>query len=431
MIKSFAFSAGLMLSPEVLIIVGHLAGRMPTVFLLLLGAGALCHTLTSSVYSRVVHSQFGRFSGEAEFIRHALGPRHALVFSLFPRLLMFFCLATSVLATAGYALNEVFVYWFPNLGFSFCLIGLILALNLAGERAVNLGQVLFVSVSILGLLVLVIVGFARLDSFGSAAPLVASPGHEVLDHLFWPLAVFVGFELSLFSWTGRNPGLFPVRAMVSAILGIGSLLALWGLVSLAHVSSERLTESTLPHALAARVIMGQWGRIIMGVAVISSACGAVNVLLASVSRLMSTMAQDGLIPKVLVQIRGFRLVPPLLLGGGVFAMLGAGMAGKPILSDFTLAATWFWLASYGAMHLSFQLKRGFMPGEWRVFRQRIMGLLSFGALLFICFALVAFFFSLNRPDAFKLVEILIAVLAFSVAGSAVLLRLGREGARSF
>lgn len=428
MIKSFVFSAGLMLSPEVLIIVGHLAGRMPTAFLLLLGAGALCHTLTSGVYSRVVMSQSGRFSGEAEFIRHALGPGHALVFSLFPRLLMFFCLAVSVLAIAGYVFNEVFVYWFPNLGFSFSLMGLILALNLAGERAVNLGQVLFVSVSILGLIVLVIAGFARLDSFGRAAPLVPLPGHEILNHLFLPLAVFVGFEFSLYPSMGQNPCPFPARAMVSAILGIGSLLALWGLVSLAHVSPEKLAESNLPHSLAARVIMGQWGRIIMGVVVISSACGAVNALLASVSRLTSTMAQYRLIPKVLAQIRGFSLVPQVLLGSGVFAMLGAGMAGKPILSDFTLAATWFWLASYGALHVSFQLKRGAMPGEWGLFRHRIMGLLSFGALLFICFALVTFFFSLNRPDAFKLIKILIAVLAFSIACSAVLLRLGREGA---
>jgi amino acid transporter len=425
MLKPFVFSAGLMLSPDILATVGNLAGRMPAFFLLFLGAGALCHTVTSRVYSAALDPRVGPFAVETELIRRALGPGYALFFSLFPRLLMFLCLSTSVLATAGYVFNEVFVYWFPNLGFSFCLLGLLLALNLSGKEAANLGQVFFISVSILGLLVLVIAGFARLDLFGREVPAVGSQGYEVLRHLFPAFIIFVGFELSLFSSTDPKPALFAPRAMVSAILGIGLVLGVWGLLSLAHVSPERLAESALPHALAARAIMGQRGRVVMGIVAISGACGAVNALLASVSRFVSAMAQDGLIPTALVQVRGRPLVAPALLGVGGFAMMGAGMAGSPMLEHLVMAGAWFWLASYGAVHLSFQLTKGFMSKERSGLRQRIMPLLSLGSILFIGFVLVAVIFSIERPDALKLVKILITVPAVSVTCSAVLLRLKR------
>lgn len=424
MVKSFAFSVGLMLSPEALTTIGNLAGRMPAYFVILLSAGVLCHTVTSRVYGVSVHPRVGRLTGETDLISHALGPGPALFFSLFPKLLMFLCLSTSVLVMAGYAFNEVFVLWFPNLGFSFCLMALVMALSLAGARTANAAQVLFITVSALGLLVLVAAGLATVDYPGGDTVDIAFPGREVLSHLFFPLMILIGFELSMFSSTDGKPPLSAVRAMVWAVVGMGFFLGVWGLVSLAHVSDGTLAASTLPHSLAARVIMGRSGRLIMGIVVISGTCGAVNVLLASVSRLVSAMARDGLIPAALVSVRGRAVVPPVLLAGGVFAMMGAGMGGKPILADLTMAAAWFWLASYAVAHLSFQVARGSMSGTG-VFLGRVMPALSAGSLLFLALALAWVFFSIEAADASRLAKVLIAYLAFSAACAAVLLRLRR------
>jgi hypothetical protein len=140
------------------------------------------------------------------------------------------------------------------------------------------------------------------------------------------------------------------------------------------------------------------------------------------------MARDGLIPVALVQVRGRPLIAPALLGGGVFAMLGAGLAGAPILEYLIMAGAWFWLASYGAIHLSFQLMRWPGSQEGSVFWRRILRLLSLGSLLFIGFVIVAVIFFLERPDALKLVKVLITALPLSFLCSAFLLRLALEKA---
>jgi hypothetical protein len=59
------------------------------------------------------------------------------------------CAATGILATAGYVCNEMFLYWFPNLGFSFCLLGLLLVINRIGHRFSETAQIGFVAKCIL------------------------------------------------------------------------------------------------------------------------------------------------------------------------------------------------------------------------------------------------------------------------------------------
>jgi amino acid transporter len=421
MLKSFAFSAGLMLSPDMLTTAGNLAGRMTSLFLLFLGAAAFCHIVTSRVYGMGLKLSHDRaYAGETELIQRALGPGWALLFSFFPRLLFFLFLSTSVLATAGYVFNEVFAYWFPNFGFSLCLLGLLLALNILGKGPADLVQVVFVSVSLLGLLVLALVGFATLDPSGEKI-ILAYPGRGLLGYMFFPLMIFVGFELAFFSSKGEKPVSFHLRSMLFAILGIGLLLGAWGLASLAHVAPERLSQSTLPHVLAARSIMGQSGRVLIGVVAICGACGAVNVLLASLSRLMQAMAQEGLIPKAMVQVRGRPLMPPCLLCGAVLVMMGAGMAGSPNLFHLNMAGAWFWLASYGVVHLSFLLTREYRSQAW--FWRRVIPVLSSGSIFFIVSVLATVFFALQRADALNLLKMVILLLALSVICSVALLRL--------
>jgi len=363
----------------------------------------------------------GRGSGDIEFIRSTMGPAFAVVFLLFPRVFMCVCLSTAVLATTGYAFNEVFVYWFPNLGCSFGLMGLILALNLFGKRGVDLSQVVFVSAALLGLLVLIIAGIGASDSDGGEAFFASdAPRRTALRHLFSAMAVFIGFELSLLSASDRRTGAHAIPAMFWSLLGIGFILGSWGLVSMFHVPPERLADSTLPHMVAARVVLGQWGRVGMGIVVICGTCAAVNVLIAGISRMVFRMTQERLVSAGQVQIRGRPLIPPLLTGAGVFTMLGTGMAGKPILVELNVAAAWFWLAAYGAIHLTFQMKAEWMPKAWSVRRRRIARILSIGSLLGIGLALASVFFYLDRSEAVTLIEILVVALALSITLAMVL-----------
>ena len=62
--------------------------------------------------------------------------------------------------------NEVFVYWFPNLGFSFCLLGMVVGLNLAGSRVATLAQLSYVALALGGVLGLAGLGLLGLGRLG-------------------------------------------------------------------------------------------------------------------------------------------------------------------------------------------------------------------------------------------------------------------------
>ena len=163
----------------------------------------------------------------------------------------------------------------------------------------------------------------------------------------------------------------------------------------------------------------------MGIVEIGGTCAAVNALLASVSRIMTGAAGGGMIPAALVKVKGRRVIPPALLGAGIFGMLGAGMAGSPILEQFSLAAWWFWIASYGALHLSFQLAGSAARRREQGLRGRLLRVLSLGSLLFIGWALVSVFPLLERTEAMRLAGIIAAISLSCAVCSAFMVRFER------
>ena len=110
-----------MVSPETFTVVGNSAGKaghgVGGVILLT----GLIHVLTTLDFGRMF-AQYPGLSGEACFIGKALGAVPAVVSPVCARVTVAVCTSTAVVATAGYVFKEVFVYWFPNLGFSFYLL---------------------------------------------------------------------------------------------------------------------------------------------------------------------------------------------------------------------------------------------------------------------------------------------------------------------
>src|SRR5215813_15144895 len=152
-----AFALGVMLSPEMLILLGNTLGHEDRAALSgLLVAGGL-HVLTARTYGRLgLHPAAS--AGESRVLHAAFGPLVATVLPLCARVVFTVCATTGILAIAGYVFNEVFVYWFPNLGFSFCLLGMVVGLNLAGSRVATLTQLSCVVLALGGVLGLATMG---------------------------------------------------------------------------------------------------------------------------------------------------------------------------------------------------------------------------------------------------------------------------------
>jgi amino acid transporter len=104
--------------------------------------------------------------------------------------------------------------------------------------------------------------------------------------------------------------------------------------------------------VTARTILGQPGRIIMGVVVLAGVSSAVNALLLGVSQMLVGMASQGLLPAFLAWAPQRAPVALILLALGPAVMMYLGMAGEPETEVYTRAGLVFWLAHYGAVHLA-------------------------------------------------------------------------------
>jgi amino acid transporter len=354
-----AMAAGVMLSPDSLVLLGNGMGAAGVLFLTALLTAAAAHFLTALSYGKLSKSFPGRagidgMGNEAVFLKEALGPVPAIVFPLCSRALFAVCAAAGVLVTAGFVFNEVFLYWFPNFGFAFGLLGVLLAINIL--RVPGAAQVVFVATAVFGLAILSFFGLAGAGEAGEEVAQASTAVSTLSTLKAAPagLLLFMGYDLGERRPPATGAGAEALKTgvsfnpMTAAIVIVGVLFCLWGLASVRYVPLEKLSETTIPHTVAAREILGHKGRMVMGAVAIAGTCGAVNALFASVSRMLSGMAFQGLLPRFLSRPH----VPVLVLAGGAAAMMGLGMAGEPLLEILIMAGLCFWLLNYCAAHLS-------------------------------------------------------------------------------
>jgi amino acid transporter len=341
-----------MLSPENLIVLGTTVGISGPFFLLFILSSMVIFLFTALSYGKAYSLPSGPAS-EVQLIKENLGMLPSMVLPLCSRFVVVIFLGTSMLGIAGYVFNEIFVRWFPNLGFSFCLLALLLIINLWNQRVSEVFQVIVISVAVFGLLLLSIVGFAGFLNGTHTVTTTGLASFSGFRLVFVGLLLFIGLDLA--GLAKQNNDIQPVQralSMTIAVVVAGLIFILWGFVSLKYVSPERLSDSTVPHLIAARIVWGTTGRLIMGLVVLAGAFSAVNALLLGVSKLINGMAQQGLLPSFLAGENDRGAIPLTLLAIVIGAMLASGMAGDSLLDVYVRSGLLLWLLNYAAVHLA-------------------------------------------------------------------------------
>ncbi len=360
---------------------------MGTSFLIVILSVIVIHLFTALSYSELF-ALFPGPGGEARLIKETLGPVPAIVLPLCSRVLFGLCAVTGILVTAGFAFNEVFLYWLPNFGFSFLMLGFLLSINLLGLSFSEIAQIIFVTITFLGIMFLSAAGLTEVESFQS------STNESLSSSMPWAaltgLLLFIGYDLAGFGKENANNLLKP---MTTGIVLVGGMFCLWGTVSVMYVPLESLSGTTIPHIVAAKAILGQKGRILMGIVVIVGTCASVNVLLIAVSRMISGMASQRLLPPFL----GKSPVPPLLLAGSAALMMALGMAGEPVLEVYIRAGLCFWLLNYGTVHLSFLIMRRRVDPLIRLYQTTFYNSVSVVSLLLMFFGVVGLLMFSEEP----------------------------------
>ena len=416
MSRSFLRTASLTLcwalSPDVLVFLGNSFGQHGKVFgIVLLAGAALSAAAAYFIHHPALTGNERRYSLNGTSVP-------VLALSLAGRLSPALLFSTGMLVTAGFTFNETFVYWFPNFGFSFLLLLLVVILHLCGEKVVLAAQQVFFILTASCLLFLAVAGL--LTGPGLLQPAVpAEPAVPAAFFSLVPLALlfFLGYDQDMPGEGGGNHRYFP------AAVGLGFLLLVfWGLASLSHVPQARLAESSVPYVVAAKAILGQPGRFIMGIAVISGTCAAVSGLfylaVGTVRRILTeSSARNPIRPK---HHSWLPKIQAILMAFIIALFLALGLAGSERLEVFIFGALLLWLLTIGmnclaiAVHLHKQQEKNYSPLGYATG--------GLGWLILAAVACLAF----TYPQPRLLVGFCVPVLIASGLFSAIWCRFGRK-----
>lgn len=263
-------------------------------------------------------------------------------------------LSTGMLVTAGFTFNETFLYWFPNFGFSAVLLAIILILHLIGDKAVYWSQKVFISSAVLSLFIIIIAGLVSHSDISQKAFQLTSgsiTSTETISLIAGGLLFYLG-ALHLLSRQLNS------RQTIYILASGALLLILWQIVSLKHVPQDKLAESTIPYILVGREILGQTGRILIGIAIISGTCAATNYFMS-----LATSAGSSLVLGLSsFSKRGESIIKrilALLFAAIIGICMASGLAGEVHLELYIYGTLLLWLLSGGIQILitTFSMQR--------------------------------------------------------------------------
>lgn len=222
-------------------------------------------------------------------------------------------------------------------------MGTILTLHLAGGRVARAAQPFFVGLTICCLVLLCLAGLFGPQVLESTETKVGSQFSLTIPLICTSLLLLLGYD---------QPDLSPSsdsrRYYIWTLITGFIILALWGFVSLKHVPQVKLANSTIPYIISAREILGQPGRTIIAIAIISGTCGVVNGLFLLASQSLKQMADHFYLPSVgnpALRQRIWPVIFSLLIG----IFMAIGLAGSENLEIYIYGALLFWLLMTG-MH---------------------------------------------------------------------------------
>lgn len=338
----FSLGAGWLLSPESLVIAGNSGGQMGWRTFPVLASVALLLGLSGKLLQHPLLPTHG--NREFLLLQNLTGTVMATGLTLASCIPLVILAATALLVTSGYTFNEVFLYWFPNFGFSFLLLTLLTILQFLPEKILFKAQVCFVFLAAGGLLTLALSGIAWTET--PVMKILGQPGSFSSASSALLILLFAG---STVAGNKQHPFLIPIAGFV--------IFFLWIFISLSYVPPERLASSTIPYMTAARKIMGDPGRQIMGVVVISGTCAAITGLMLMGRCMLGTIVITKNGSPLLSAKKQRWLLPPLIALITTLLMI-TGLAGDELLEVLLRGALILWLMHHTLLCLSalFRLK---------------------------------------------------------------------------
>lgn len=370
-----AVAVGVVVGQGAIVSVLQGVGFGGTDFMVVLAVGfviAMCNAASFAELSLM----FPRAGGLSTYTEVAIGHFPAIVatFSGYVVVAMFGLSAEVLLV--GNIMQELFPGMLPPTLVAIAVIAVFTVLNILGtDIFARLQNVL----TFLMIAVLLLVGLVAVTQAGAPLPPDRAPFAD------WG-TVSVGFlglvTLGIWAYMGlefvcplieesKNPQRDIPRAMFLGGLVIGLIYALFALGAGTYLSREALTGSSVPHLQYAIAVFGDSAKLLVAVIALTASGSTVNTVLASVSRMLYGMAQNGQAFPVLKRLHHrFQTPWVAIIFMGVVTGLPLVLIGdKPdAIITLLIAASAAWLLAYIVAHIDVIVLRRRMPRARRPFR---------------------------------------------------------------
>jgi amino acid transporter len=234
------------------------------------------------------------------------------------------------------------------------MLGTLLAINLFSRRLSGKIQIFLCATAASGLSVLSIAGiyqWLKTSEIVNTATFIPP-----LKGSFAVLLLFVGFDLLIFTQNKFSDHASSLRRhLIIGLIIAGTVFCTWGIASQLNVPAARLAKTTIPHIIAAKSILGETGRIIMGLVVVSGSGAAVNTLLVAVGEMIADVSRQTYPPFFLQRVFNRPSTIVILLVLVTAAMMALGVAGTDALDTYIRGSLILWLFNYAAIHFTLLL----------------------------------------------------------------------------
>lgn len=400
---TFSFAAGIMLSPDMLSMIGKFFGSTGYWGFPLIGLSMIIYILLAVQY-RSLLSIYPEASTEFDLF-HFSGYSILLLIPIWVKITAFLFLATGFLVSSGFVFNEVFVYWFPNFGFAFLLLFILIGFQFFPQLVRIRLQSIFTALCIIGLLIIIGTGFIIPEQEIQINTDLSLP-HLGLKTVFVPLLFFIGMDMGIFApgsspnstkkWSGLFPG-WMIPAMASMII-------LWGLTALNFVGMEKLSQTSISHIIIARNVLGDTGRLIMGGVIIFGTLSALHALLTSIHEQTVSIIKKTNNKKA----SWYAKISIVFWGLCVGILMARGLAGYDILETLISGSLILWLIAFSLIPILILFNK----------KQKKMNLLWKFSVVFLPLALsVIIFIATDEYSEFILKFVSIVIITSLIAGS--------------
>lgn len=369
-----ATGVGLIVATSCLLSIGQGAASIGTTFIITMVIACAFNILTALSICELNALMPNISGGMAQYTIACFGPFVAIVLTVGGYLTCQVIMGSSETAMFGNTLSSVFT-GIPVSGtvYSIVLIVILTIFNLFGvdmfakvQNVVAYG--LIGSLAILGILGTFQLGTGEVVQ--QEAVLSSNPS-DIFSLLGLAFFLFIGAEFVVpVSTQVKNARRNVPLGMVLSLLVILAM-QIFLTIGFSHYTPwEELGESTVPHILYGRLLLGGLGTAWMTVISLLAVVSTINTAIFSMSQICCGMAKLNLLPSVFMRknSHGTPYVGLLMVSALIILINATGLSTSDQLTFLILTGCTFWITSYIVMHLDVLVLRKRLPKAPRTFK---------------------------------------------------------------